>query len=49
MNREEKNEGQIAKQSAQQSEEQATAKPKPSDGSGLQVPPPKTGVEKRGI
>ncbi len=49
MTQEEMTEGQIAKQFVQQSEEQSTANPKPSDGSGLQVPPPKTDTEKRGL
>lgn len=49
MTQEEMTEGQITKQSAQMSKEPVTANPKPSDGSGLQVPPPETDTEKRGI
>jgi hypothetical protein len=49
MNQEDSNETQMTEQSVQQSKEPVVAQPKPSDGSGLQVPPPKTDTEKRGI
>ena len=48
MSQEEGTDVQVTDQSVQQAKDSVVAQPKPSDGSGLQVPPPKTDTEKRG-
>ena len=49
MSEEEGTDVQVTEQSAQQSKEPVTTQAARNGRSGSQVPPPKTGVEKRGI